>query len=237
MTFTSRMTTFVIKTIVDSLCRIYDEPLARVPEHGPLLIVSNHTNFLEGPVIYTHLYPRKATGYAAAKSWINPIFGFIFNQWNAISIKRGEPDLTAIRSGINALKQGLIMAIAPEGTRSGDGRLKRGRPGVVILAQKSNAPILPIAHYGGETFWKNLKRLRRTDFKIIVGQEFYLNAEGVKINNDIRQQIVDEIMYQIAALLPEEYRGYYSDLSKATEKYLKFPPHSKSNLPFALEHP
>lgn len=231
MTFTSRMTTFAIKTLVDILCRVYDDQLERVPPQGPLLVVSNHINFLEGPVIYTHLYPRESTGYAAAKSWKNPVFGFIFNKWNIISIKRGEPDLTAIRSGLRALKQGLIMAIAPEGTRSGDGRLNRGRPGIVILAKKSNAPILPIVHYGGENFWQNIKKIRRTDFRIIVGQEFSLRTEGVKLNNEIRQQMVDEIMYQIAALLPEKYRGYYSDLSEATEQYLKFPPHSKSNLP------
>lgn len=234
MTITQKAVTIIIRILVDILCRVYGDELDQIPQKGPLLVVSNHINFLEGPVIYTYLHPRQATGYAAAKSWKNPFFAFLFNQWKIISLKRGEADINAIRKGLDVLKRGWILGIAPEGTRSGDGRLQRGRPGVVILAQRSNVPIHPVAHYGGELFWENLKRLRRTDFQIVVGQPFHLNIEGVKVNNEVRQQIVDEIMYQIAALLPTEYRGVYSDLSRATEEFLDFRQPSRSNLPSAV---
>jgi 1-acyl-sn-glycerol-3-phosphate acyltransferase len=230
MTLKKKAVTTVIRILVDILCRVRDDQLERVPQQGPLIIVSNHINFLEGPVIYTHLHPRQSTGYAAAKSWKNPLFAFIFNQWEIISIKRGEPDLHAIRKGLDALKKGLLLAIAPEGTRSGNGRLQRGHPGVVLLAQKANVPILPVVHYGGEYFWQNLKRLRRTDFSIVVGHPFQIKIPDSKINSEVRQKIVDEIMYQIAALLPPENRGVYSDLSKATEEFLIFQPPSRSNL-------
>jgi 1-acyl-sn-glycerol-3-phosphate acyltransferase len=230
MTLKKKAVTTFIRILVDILCRVQDDQLDRVPQQGPLIIVSNHINFLEGPVIYTHLLPRQSTGYAAAKSWKNPFFAFVFNQWKIISIKRGEPDLHAIRKGLDALKKGWILAIAPEGTRSGDGRLQRGHPGVVLLAQKINVPILPVVHYGGEYFWQNLKRLRRTDFSIVVGHPFQIKTQDMRINSEVRQKIVDEIMYQIAALLPPENRGLYSDLSKATEEFLFFQPPSSSNL-------
>ena len=236
MTIKTKAVTAIVRILIDILCRVHDDQLDRVPQEGPLLIASNHINFLEGPVIYTHLLPRKSTGYAAAKSWKNPFFAFLFNQWEIISIKRGEPDINAIRKGLDYLKRGWLLAIAPEGTRSGDGRLQRGRPGVVILAQKGNVPILPVAHYGGEYFWQNLKRLRRTDFSIVVGQPFILKTEGIKMNSEVRQKIVDEIMYQLAALLPPENRGFYSDLGMATEDFLYFPPDSSSNLPAAMNN-
>jgi 1-acyl-sn-glycerol-3-phosphate acyltransferase len=230
MTVKKKVVTAIIRILVDILCKVNDDQLDQVPPEGPLLIVSNHINFLEGPVIYTHLQPRKSTGYAASKSWKNPFFAFLFNQWEIISIKRGEPDINAIRKGLDYLKRGWILAIAPEGTRSGDGRLQRGRPGVVILAQKSNVPILPVANYGGEFFWDNLKRFRRTDFSVVVGQPFRIKTEGYRVDSEVRQKIVDEIMYQIAVLLPPENRGLYSDLSKATEDFLHFEPPARSNL-------
>jgi 1-acyl-sn-glycerol-3-phosphate acyltransferase len=100
----------------------------------------------------------------------------------------------------------------------------------VFLALRSGAPLLPVVYYGGELFWRNLARLRRTDFHIVVGQPFYLDAGGVKVTRQVRRQMTDEIMYQIAALLPLAYRGVYSDLPAATETYLRFPPGAESNL-------
>jgi 1-acyl-sn-glycerol-3-phosphate acyltransferase len=235
MTLTKLVITKTIRCITDILCRTHDDELSKVPQQGPLIIVANHINFLEIPVLYTHLYPRPMTGYAAAKSWKNPLFAFLFDQWGAISIRRGEPDLAAIRQGLDWVNQGNILAIAPEGTRSGTGILNRGHPGVVTLALKCNVPILPIAYYGSELFWQNIKRLRRTNFYIVVGDPFYVHSNGEKVKNNVRQRAADEIMYQLAALLPPKYRGYYADLEEATEDYLSFPPPSRSNLSFASE--
>jgi 1-acyl-sn-glycerol-3-phosphate acyltransferase len=68
-----------------------------------------------------------------------------------------------------------------------------------------------------------------------VGNLFCLNAKG-RVTREMRQQMTDEIMYQIAALLPPDYRGYYADLSAATETYLRFPAPSESNLRRAIIH-
>jgi 1-acyl-sn-glycerol-3-phosphate acyltransferase len=83
---------------------------------------------------------------------------------------------------------------------------------------------LPVVYYGAERYRDNLRRLRRTDFHIVVGEPFYVDVGGVKVTRQVRRQIVDEIMYQMAALLPPAYRGVYSDLNTATEKYLTFQP-------------
>jgi 1-acyl-sn-glycerol-3-phosphate acyltransferase len=121
-----------------------------------------------------------------------------------------------------ALAKGHILAVAPEGTRSGDGRLRNGQPGVVMLALRSGAPILPVAYYGGERFRHNLPRLRRTDFRVRIGRPFFLDTHGEQVTGDLRRIMVDEIMYQVAALLPEEYRGYYHNMDNLSSNYLRF---------------
>jgi 1-acyl-sn-glycerol-3-phosphate acyltransferase len=230
MTLTYRVATSSIKGLIRLLCRVDNAQLARVPDQGPLIIVANHVNFLEVPLLYTHLQPRPVTGFAKAETWDNAALGALFDLGGAIPLRRGEADIAALRQALKALEVGQILAVAPEGTRSGHGRLQPGHPGVVFLALRSGAPLLPVAYYGGELFWRNLPRLRRTDFHIVVGQPFYLDADGVKVTRQVRQQMVDEIMYQVAALLPPAYRGVYSDLEAATEAYLRFSPVAESNL-------
>jgi 1-acyl-sn-glycerol-3-phosphate acyltransferase len=211
-----------LKRVTRMLCRVDDGQLARIPAAGPLILVSNHINFIEVPLVYTHLLPRPVTGFAKAETWDNPAMAYLFNLWKAIPLRRGEADLAGLRLGLRALEAGQILAVAPEGTRSGDGRLKRGYPGIVMLALLSGAPVLPLAYYGSERFRSNLSRLRRTDFHILVGEQFTLLPQTARVSAQIRQKIADEIMYQLAALLPPAYRGEYADLSQASRDYLVF---------------
>jgi 1-acyl-sn-glycerol-3-phosphate acyltransferase len=222
--------TSTIKGILRILCRVDDAALGKVPNRGPLILVSNHVNFLEAPLIYTHLLPRQMAGFAKAEAWENPLLCFLAKLWGPIPLRRGEVHRSALNEALEALEEGLILGLAPEGTRSGDGRLQQGKPGTVLLALRSGAPLLPVVHYGGELFWRNLARLRRTEFRIVVGQPFYLEPGGIKVTRQVRRQMIDEILYQMAALLPPGNRGVYSNLSGATETYLRFAPGSKSNL-------
>ena len=216
-----------------ALCRIDASQLARVPDRGPLIMVVNHINFLEAPVLYTQLRPRPITVLAKSEVWHNPALRFLANLWGAIPLRRGKADMAALRRALEILDAGYILIVAPEGTRSSHGRLQRGHPGTAFLALRSGAPLLPVVHYGGERFWRNLVSLRRTDFHTVVGQPFHVEAHKVKVTRQVRRQMTDEIMYQMAALLPPAYRGVYSDLAVATETYLRFPPGAKSNLPCA----
>lgn len=211
-----------IKSLTRILCNVDDSQLIKVPERGPLIIASNHINFMDVPLVYTHLQPRSITGFAKAETWDNPVMAFLFDLWGAIPIQRGKADANAIRSALSALRAGKILAIAPEGTRSGHGRLGRGHPGIVILAQYSHAPILPLVYFGGERLRDNLNRLRRTDFHIRVGRTFNIQFPEGKLDRDVRNKMLEEIMFQIAVMLPEGYRGYYTDLSKLSTEYLVF---------------
>jgi 1-acyl-sn-glycerol-3-phosphate acyltransferase len=222
MSLAYSIVTTSIKSLTRILCNVDDSQLSNVPEQGPLIIACNHINFIEVPLMYTHLQPRKITGFAKAETWDNPAMGFLFDLWGAIPIERGEADSNAFRCALEALKQGKILAIAPEGTRSGNGKLQRGHPGIVMLAHRSDAPIIPMVYYGGERLRDNLKGLKRTDFHIRVGKLFKLSFPDGKLERDLRVMMTDEIMYQIASLLPQEYRGYYADLTKLSKIYINF---------------
>jgi 1-acyl-sn-glycerol-3-phosphate acyltransferase len=214
----------IIKVGLSILCRMDAGEMRKVPAQGPLLAIANHTGQLEVPVLFAWLQPRKVTGWAKIETWEKPFFRWLFNMWDVIPVRRGEADTSALRTALERLENGYIVGVAPEGTRNHNGKLLRAHPGAVMVAVHSKAPIIPIAHWGGEKFISNLKRLRRTDFHVRVGRTFSLNLPGERITREQRQQIVDEMMYQLAALLPEEYRGEYSDMSKATTQYLKFEP-------------
>jgi 1-acyl-sn-glycerol-3-phosphate acyltransferase len=212
---------FVIRVYTRITCRIDAPDLQKVPMQGPLIAISNHTGQIEVPLIFAHLQPRHLTGWAKVESWDNKFLNWVFGVWGMIPVRRGEADMNALKAALRALEKGLIFGIAPEGTRNYNGKLKRALPGAVTVALHSGAPIIPIAHWGGEDLMKNLEHFKRTDFHIRVGEPFKLNVEGVKVTGEIRQQIVDEMMVQIAKLMPEEYRGEYSDTSKWTEKYIQ----------------
>jgi len=214
--------TGVAKRGLDVLCRIDKAELKKVPHHGPLIVFTNHTGSIEVPLIFSQLQPRPLTGLAKIETWDNAFMGWLFTLWGAIPIRRGEADMKALNQSLTVLKQGAILGISPEGTRNKTGALLRARPGITTLALHSNAPLIPIAHWGGENFRDNLKRLRRTDFHIRVGRIFTLDSRSEKVTKVVRQQMVDEIMYQLAGLMPEEYRGAYRNLIAATTKYIHF---------------
>lgn len=230
MSFTQLIINKLIAAITNVLFVMDDNQLAKVPMEGPLIIVANHINTFDAPVVLSRAYPRPIVTFAKIETFENPILGALFKIWGGIPIHRGEVDLTAFKLGLRALEEKKILIILPEGTRSQHGMLLRGKPGVSILAQRSKAPILPVVYYGGEQFKENFRHFRRTPFTIVVGNPFTLNTNDEKISSDNRQVIVDEIMYQLAALLPAPYRGYYSDITAATERFLVFRDGVTSNL-------
>ena len=202
--------TLGIKALLHVLCRVNREGVDTIPDKGPLIVVMNHINFLEVPLIYTHLYPRPSSSLVKAETWENPVLGRLADLWSGIPLTRSATDFSALRSAEVRLKEGQLLYVAPEGTRSYTGLLQRGNPGVVTLALRSGAPIVPLVHFGGESFWNNLKRLRRTPVTLRAGRIFRIKVPSGGVNRRLRQEIVDEVMKYMASLLPEDYRGHYA---------------------------
>lgn len=208
--------------LTSTICRIDDVQLERVPARGPLILITNHVNVLEIPVLYSRLQPRPISGFFAAKRLESAWMRWFLNALHGIPVQRDKLDRTALKGAISRIHAGDIFAIAPEGTRNADGCLGPGKPGVVLLAMQSDAPIQPVVHWGDEYWQRNLRQLRRTTFHIAVGRPFRLDTGGKRVDREMRQEILDEIMVQMAALLPPEYRGVYANRDAATSKYLQF---------------
>jgi 1-acyl-sn-glycerol-3-phosphate acyltransferase len=224
MSFIRFAVTLILKFVFRSLCRVdYHDTLDKFPRKGPLIMVANHINFLDIPFLYTSLYPRRLVGLVKRETWKNPAVGFLLDIWGSIPVSRGRSDVESLKEAKRALDSGKILVIAPEGTRSGDGILRRGRPGVVAIALHANAPILPVGHFGLERFWENAKKLRRTRVSVRAGAPFRIDSGGAIVGHALRSEISAEIMQEIAALLPEANRGAYADPDPASapRRYLR----------------
>jgi 1-acyl-sn-glycerol-3-phosphate acyltransferase len=204
----------MVDSIVFALIRLlikFDglEELEKIPMKGPLVVASNHTSFLEIPLIYRLLHPRKVYGMGKAEIWKNPFFRIFTRSWPSIKVYRGKAARETFEQVRAALDEGSMIALAPEGTRSKTGILQKGKAGIAVMAAQNNAPILPLAHWGGEDFWKNLKRFRRTVFHVRVGPILYPQKQ--ELVKSERQELSDGIMSTIAGLIPPEYHGYYAN--------------------------
>jgi 1-acyl-sn-glycerol-3-phosphate acyltransferase len=211
----------IIRMIARILLKIDAKELQKVPMQGPLLAVANHVNFLDAPVVIAFLHPRPTTGLVKKESWDNPLHAFLFNIWGGIPIDREIADFAAFRAAKAAIKEGKILAVAPEGTRSEDGRMVRGKPGIAMLAKQCDVPIMPFAYFGHENFVDNLKKFKRTPMHIRVGKLFKINWEGKSRDKETLQEVTDAIMLEVADLLPEEYRGAYSEISVDRTAYIE----------------
>lgn len=212
----------IIRFLTKILLKIDTSELDKVPAQGPLLVALNHINFLDAPVIITHLAPRPMTGFVKKETWDDPFLGFLFNVWGGIPIDRSIADFTALKEAKKALNQEKILGISPEGTRTNDGRLVRGKPGIVILASHCDVPILPIAYYGHENYRSDWRKLRRPRMTIRVGKPFKVNLEGQRKDKQTLQIVTDAIMLEIAHMMPEEYHGEYAQITVDKEKYINY---------------
>jgi 1-acyl-sn-glycerol-3-phosphate acyltransferase len=210
----------IIKIGLGIICRIKSEGLNKIPSEGPLILYSNHTGTIEVPIMYVVIQPRVVTGLAKIESWDNPLLRWLFDLFGFIPVKRGELDMDAFRRMLDWLKSGFIIGISPEGTRNRNGKLLKGHPGIVSLALRSGAALIPVSHWGGENLKSNIRKLKRTDFNIKVGEPFTIKLGEKKLNKEVRQNIVDEMMYELAALLPEYYHGEYSTTENRSNIYL-----------------
>ena len=211
----------VLRFLLRVACRLDASAIQRVPRKGPAILAMNHINFLEAPIFAAFLFPRRLAALSKKENLTSRGYAYFASIWNAIPIDRAGVDTESFKRCLSWVEAGGLLGLAPEGTRSRTGILGRGKAGVAVLAQRAGVPIYPLAHWGGEDFWKNLKRLRRTPVTVRIGRPFLIQPEG-SMTKTVRQEVADEIMAQLAILMPEKYRGPYAQACLAAPKHLKF---------------
>lgn len=208
----------VLRVVFALVLRVELRGVENVPRAGALIVAISHSSFID-PVVIGVYSPREVVPMAKIEAFDYPILGACIRWYGAFAVRRGEVDVRAFKNALAVLRQGLALVIAPEGHRSESGALQRGREGALMLALRARAPILPVAVWGGKAFWKNLARVRRTEMRIVIGK-----AVAPRLPNPTRAQITemsDELMLQIAALMPRELHGYYRDWSRPVNGLLR----------------
>ena len=118
-----------------------------LPTHGPVILAINHVSIWD-PIVAACSVPRHVSFMAKEELFSIPILGTIFSKLGAFPVKRGQGDMNAIRQSLAILKQGQVLGLFPEGTRSKTGKIQKGLPGMVLLMEKSNASVVPIKMFG-----------------------------------------------------------------------------------------
>ena len=213
---------FLINTIFNIFTRREIAGVEKVPMDKPAIIASNHIGFLDGVMIPSIPILRRHPNLIvviAEKYETNWFFRWAINNLNFMFIDRFNPDVKTMRKVLQLLKKDGILVIAPEGTRSPNAALIEGKSGTAYLAAKTGATIIPIGLTGTEdnALKDHLKKIKRLKVKIEVGDPFTIpQLPGIN-REEFLQKYTDEIMCRIAALLPESYRGIYSQHPRLIE--------------------
>ena len=175
-----------------------------IPRTGGYILAANHINWKDPPWIEFAL--GHAIRYMGKRELFEtPVVGFLLRAIGAFPVRRGEADRGALQMALNVVAAGQPLGFFVEGHRSESGQLIRGRPGVAYVAQRSDAPLIPLAVSG--TKRARLGAFWRRDIIIRVGKPFRIGDLGLATEDP--QAMTDAIMRRVAALMPPEQRGVY----------------------------
>ena len=181
-----------------------------IPEHGGCIIAVNHMSRIDAPLVLMQIKRKDISGLVADKYKKNLFFRMIVRSIDGIWINREEADFHALREAISYLKKGGMLGIAPEGTRSTVSNLLNAKMGVAYLADKAGVPVLPVAISGTEDALKKVFSFKRPHIRVEYGELLYFAPVDRQNRDETLRRNTDEIMCQIAAMLPPEYRGEYA---------------------------
>lgn len=186
---------------------------------GNVIVAANHLGRLDTAALLCILDREDIIMPVAEKYRDHPLYGAIGRAVNAVWLNRFDADYAAFRQILERMEQGGLLVIAPEGTRSKTEALQQGKMGVAFLASKSGYPVLPVAVTGTEdrVIMENLKRFRRSKITATAAELMTIDIPRGKGREEAMREATDEIMCQIAALLPEKYRGVYADHPRLKE--------------------
>lgn len=205
-----RASRLTIAPLIQATWRVKVTGRAHIPNEGPAVLASNHLSFLDHFILPLATW-RPITFISKAQHFDHPVKAFFFKRWGAIPLQRGAGDQEALDRSVQVLREGGLFGIYPEGTRSLDGDLHRGRTGVARIALGGKAPIIPAAMMG--TFeampkGKNLPRLKKLEVRIgppIDVSPYY----GQDDDRAVLRHITDEVMRAIQRLSGQRYVDEY----------------------------
>ena len=202
--------------------------LRHVPSKGPVIIASNHLSFSDS-IFMPLVVPRDVTFLAKSEYFTSPgLKGFIkkitFIALGQVPVDRsgGKRSEAAIITGLRLLQENRCVGIYPEGTRSPDGRLYKGRTGIARMAIESGAPVIPVAMFNTAEIQPTgqvVPKVRRVE--MVFGEPMYFSGDST--DQAVLRSATNELMEKIAELSKQEYvpNMYASDAKDAIKKSLK----------------
>jgi len=193
--------------------------LRNVPGNGPVIIASNHLSFSDS-IFMPLVVPRKVTFLAKSEYFTSPgpkglLKKLTFIALGQVPVDRsgGRRSEAALITGLKILAEGKCLGIYPEGTRSPDGRLYKGRTGIARLAIESGAPIIPVAMFNTEKIQPTgtvVPKVMRVE--MIFGEPMYFEGDSTDLL--YLREVTDKIMATIQALSGQEYVDTYATKAK-----------------------
>lgn len=214
--------TIVVGPIVRTLFRPWVRGLENIPETGGAIIAGNHLSFIDS--VFVPLAVPRPVVYLAKNDYFlgRGIKGtatrWFFKLTNQLPMDRsgGSASEASLTAGLRVLRSGKLLGIYPEGTRSPDGRLYRGRTGIARLVLESGVPVVPVALIGTDKVQpegRTMPRLRRVG--IVFGRPLdFSEYAGMQSDRFLLRSVTDEIMYEILRLSGQEYVDTYASSVK-----------------------
>ena len=193
------------------ICRYRVCGRKHVPTNGPLLIVANHLSWYD-PMLFSVILPRRLWFFTKIEVFRWPVIGWLARHTGQIPVHRGEGDRAAIEEALKYLRAGKALVIFPEGTVERQEQMIAAYTGVAMLALRSGATILPLAHSGT----RRILRTRRSWFprvSVQIGEPYTPTIPAGMTRKAGLQAITDDVMQRIAAMMPPEQRGVYREVT------------------------
>jgi len=201
------------------------EGLSHVPTNGPAIIASNHLSFSDS-IFMPLVIPRRVTflaksEYFTGKGIKGRATAATFRALGQVPVDRsgGRSSEAALETGLQILREGKLLGIYPEGTRSPDGRLYRGRTGIARMALESGVPVIPVAMIDTDKIQppgKKLPKIMQVGIRFGAPLDFS-RYEGMSGDRFILRSVTDEIMYALMDLGGQEYVDMYATRAKQIE--------------------
>ena len=219
-----RMLKVILGPILKVLYRPWIKGAENIPETGAAILASNHLAVIDSfflPLMIDRevVFVGKAD-YFTGKGLKGAFVKWFMTQVGTIPIDRsgGKKSQAALQKGLARLQSGELFGIYPEGTRSPDGRLYRGKTGVARLSLRSCAPVIPVAMIGtniAQPIGTRIPRLHRIG--VVIGDPLdFSRYQGMEDDRYVLRAITDEIMYSLMSLSGQEYVDLYAaDVKKA----------------------